>query len=171
MGLDAESLEFRGKPFAHFVDLWTIRGICWDRRDCDCCRKAINEWFLERINTTINTKYSRGYTCRKRSSDKPLSLWLRRNGVEESEFHSNGRRTDCRSSLFEFRPTSSRDKSLWAKTEQNSPTSFGTPETPLRDETIAQTWGTKTHCMYSRCCWNIFKDVNVSIGYFVDISR
>jgi hypothetical protein len=55
MGLDAESLEFRGKPFAHFVNLRTIRGICGDRLDGDCCREAINKGFLERINTIINT--------------------------------------------------------------------------------------------------------------------
>jgi hypothetical protein len=54
MRLDAKGLEFRGKPFAHFVDLWTVGGICGDTGNGDSSREAIDEFFLERVDTIIS---------------------------------------------------------------------------------------------------------------------
>jgi hypothetical protein len=48
--LDAESFEFLGKPLAHSVDFWTIRGIGRNAGDCDCCGKPIDERALEAVD-------------------------------------------------------------------------------------------------------------------------
>ena len=54
MRLDAKGLEFRGEPFTHFVDFRAVGGIRRDTRNRDSCREAIDEWFLERVDTTIS---------------------------------------------------------------------------------------------------------------------